>query len=142
MDLQTILNEFKQEVANLYGSRLKQVVLYGSYARGEADDENSDIDLAIVLGGKVAPGQEIDKMIDIVTEINLKYNVLISIYPVSEEDYKSINSPLLLNLRKEGVVLKSRLSQKLQRIKNKQCKSVLICVEKLKTNLVYRRFAF
>jgi hypothetical protein len=42
-------------------------------------------------------------MIDIVTEINLKYGVLISIYPVSEKDYASVNSPLLLNLRREGV---------------------------------------
>ena len=102
MELQTILKEFKQEVASLYGSRLKQVLLYGSWARGSATDD-SDIDLAIVLDGEVAPGLEIDRMIDIITEINLKYNVLISIYPVSEKDYKSVNSPLLLNLRKEGV---------------------------------------
>jgi hypothetical protein len=26
-----------------------------------------------------------------------------SIYPVSEEDYNSIDSPLLLNIREEGV---------------------------------------
>ena len=102
MQIENILKEFKQEVASLYGSRLKQVLLYGSWARGSATDD-SDIDLAIVLDGEVAPGREIDRMIDMITEINLKYNVLISIYPVSEKDYKSVNSPLLLNLRKEGV---------------------------------------
>ena len=97
MDIQPILKEFKQEIVTLYGDRLKQLLLYGSWARDSATDD-SDIDLAVVLDGEVAPGHEIDKMIDIITEINLKYNVLISIYPVSEKDYKSVNSPLLLNL--------------------------------------------
>jgi len=42
-------------------------------------------------------------MIDIITEINLKYDVLISVYPISEKDYSTVNSPLLINVRKEGV---------------------------------------
>ena len=45
----------------------------------------------------------VDRMIDIITEINLNYNVLISVYPVSEKNYNTINSPLLLNLRREGI---------------------------------------
>jgi hypothetical protein len=42
-------------------------------------------------------------MIDIITDINLDYDVLLSVYPVSENDYRSVNSPLLLNLRREGI---------------------------------------
>lgn len=102
MEIQPILEEFKQETARLYEKRLKSIILYGSWARGNAT-EHSDIDLAIVLDGDIAAGREIDRMIDIITEINLKYGVLISIYPVSEKDYTFGNSPLLLNLRKEGV---------------------------------------
>ena len=59
--------------------------------------------MLIVLEGKVIPGKEIDRMIDIITEINLKHGVLISIYPVPEEAYSTINSPLLINVRREGV---------------------------------------
>ena len=44
-------------------------------------------------------------MIDIITEINLKYGVLLSVYPISENDYFTLNSPLLINVRKEGVLL-------------------------------------
>jgi len=40
-------------------------------------------------------------MIEIITEINLRYNVLV--YPISEEDYKKVNSPLLINVRREGI---------------------------------------
>ena len=102
MRIRDILKEFREEVENLYESRLKSIILYGSWARGDAT-EDSDIDLLIVLEGKVIPGKEIDRMIDIITEINLKHGVLISIYPVSEEDYSTINSPLLINVRREGV---------------------------------------
>ena len=102
MRIRDILKEFREELENLYEKRLKSIILYGSWARGDAT-EDSDIDLLIVLEGKVIPGKEIDKMIDIITEINLKHGVLISIYPVSEEDYSTINSPLLINVRREGV---------------------------------------
>jgi len=102
MRIRDILKEFREELENLYESRLKSIILYGSWARGDAT-EDSDIDLLIVLERKVIPGKEIDKMIDIITEINLKHGVLISIYPVSEEDYSTINSPLLINVRREGV---------------------------------------
>jgi predicted nucleotidyltransferase len=45
----------------LYGKKLKDIILYGSWARGQGTKE-SDIDLVIVLGGKVIPGKEIDRI--------------------------------------------------------------------------------
>lgn len=96
------IKEFKTAIQKLYGRRLKEVILYGSWARDEATAE-SDIDLIVVLAGDVVPGQEIDRMIEVITEINLTHNVLISVYPVSEEAYATVNSPLLINVRREGV---------------------------------------
>ena len=54
--LDEILREFRKAVAKLYGRRLKNVILYGSWARGEAT-EDSGIDLLVVLRGRVAPGE-------------------------------------------------------------------------------------
>jgi len=102
MEIEHILKEFREGIERLYGKRLKKIILYGSCARGQAT-QDSDIDLAIVLEGDVVPGKEIDRLIDIITEINLSYGILISVYPVSEKDYNSINSPSLLNIRKDGV---------------------------------------
>lgn len=102
MAIQEIIEEFKKEVRQLYGHQLKEVILYGSWARGDAT-QKSDIDLLIVLDKEVSPGREIDRMVDIFTDINLKYGVLISAYPISQKDYATINSPLLLNVRREGV---------------------------------------
>ena len=61
------------------------------------------MDILVVLGGRVDPGKEIDRMIDIITEMNLRYSVLLSVFPVSETDHYSLNSPLLLNVRREGI---------------------------------------
>ena len=101
-NVKKIIKEFKAELERIYGEKLKSVILYGSWARNEAT-ENSDIDLVVVFKGDIIQGKEIDRMIDSITEINLKYNILISVYPVSEENYLTIKSPLLLNIRQEGI---------------------------------------
>lgn len=100
-DLKNILAEVKSVLQKLYGTQLAGVVLYGSYARGD-QDENSDIDLLIVLKSLQSAGREIDRIVDVIYDINLKYNTLISIIPVSYQDYLNIQSPLLCNIRREG----------------------------------------
>ena len=105
MQIEPILKEFKQQITELYGNRLKKVVLYCSYARGQANDEHSDIDLAVVLAGMVEPCKEIDRMADIFTDLNLEHNVLIAVYPVSESNFEELESPLLINVRREGITV-------------------------------------
>ena len=97
------LQIFIQKLERSYPG-FKQVILYGSKARGDGTDD-SDIDLAVVLRGKVVQGKEIDRMIDIITEISLKYDTLVSVYPISAKDYFDINSPLLINIRREGIAV-------------------------------------
>jgi len=101
---QDIIKEFRGRIAELYGGRLKKVILYGSCARGQATDD-SDIDVAVVLAGMVDPCKEIDRMADIFTDLNLEHNVLIAVYPVSESDFARIESPFLMNIRREGVTV-------------------------------------
>jgi len=64
MRIREILKEFRVEIEKLYGKRLKSIILYGSWARGDATEE-SDIDVLIVLEGKVIPGREIDRIKEI-----------------------------------------------------------------------------
>lgn len=49
-DLAALTAEFKQAMQELYGDRLANVILYGSYARGDFHAE-SDVDFRIVLKG-------------------------------------------------------------------------------------------
>lgn len=101
-NIKPIIEEFKTRLRELYGKKLKNIILYGSWARGDAR-EHSDIDLAVLLEGEVNQGREIDRMIEIITDLQLRYNTLISVYPVSMKNYRSINSPLLMNVHREGI---------------------------------------
>jgi len=47
-DIKEILEEVGEKLKKLYGENLRGIILYGSYARGEAT-EDSDIDLIILL---------------------------------------------------------------------------------------------
>ena len=101
MQVEQIIRTFKEKTEKLYGKRLKNILLYGSFARGQAT-EDSDIDLAVILEGEVDPCREIDAMIDLITDINLDFETLLSVFPLAVTDFEQLNSPLLLNLRKEG----------------------------------------
>ena len=78
------------------------VLLYGSYARGE-QRQDSDIDVAVILKGNINPFKEIDRITEFSYDLSLKYSILLSIHPISENDYLTRNSPLILNLREEGI---------------------------------------
>ena len=102
MKIDLILKELKSELQSLYGKKLAEIILYGSYARGNKTSQ-SDIDILVVLDGKIKAGKEIDRMINIISELNLKHNLLISVIPVSLDEYESIKSPLILNIKREGI---------------------------------------
>ncbi len=100
--IKAILAEFRGRLEGLYGERLAHVVLYGSQARGEAA-EGSDIDVLVVLAGDVSPCEEIAFTSDLVAEISLRHDVVVVPTFVSVEQYRRERSPLLLNVRREGV---------------------------------------
>lgn len=97
-----ILLELQATLQQLYGERLVRLVLYGSYARGEATEE-SDLDVMVVLKGAVNPVLEIARMNGAAFDIGLEHNVLVSTVPVSEDDFNRSTSPLFVNVRREGI---------------------------------------
>lgn len=99
-----ILEELELELRKIYKGRFKNLILYGSHARGKAT-EDSDIDVVAVIEGIKNPVTELGKLSGIISQISLKYDTLISLYPISTEDFENRNSPLLLNVRKKGVPL-------------------------------------
>ncbi len=100
--IQTILADLRQRFEALYSERLLQIVLFGSQARGDAVP-GSDIDVLVVLRGPVQPGQEIARVGEVTSELSLKYDVVVSCVFVSVDCYATEKSPLLLNVRREGV---------------------------------------
>ena len=100
--VRAILNDLRTRLESLYGSRLAGIVLYGSQARGDADPQ-SDVDVLVVLRGEVHPCEEIARTSDEAAAISLEYDAVIACTFTSEDQFRSRNSPFLLNVRREGV---------------------------------------
>ncbi|MBI5914943.1 MAG: nucleotidyltransferase domain-containing protein [Bacteroidetes bacterium] len=99
---QALIADFKAAVTGLYGNRLAKVILYGSYARGDAHEE-SDVDFLVVLKDEqIKKYREIMGMSEVVHPLILKHNVEISFQPYSLSQFLYEKSPLLHWVRKEG----------------------------------------
>ncbi len=103
-DLQALLGQLDWELAALYGERYQGLVLFGSYARGEAD-EGSDVDLLVLLEGEVKRWKEYLRAEPITWPLSLESGYVLSLMPVNVEDYRSAWKPFLMNARKEGMLL-------------------------------------
>lgn len=102
--IQPVLHRLKQELAALYQERFAALVLYGSFARREETDA-SDIDVLVVLEGEVSQVDEIWRMGEVGTKLLLEFDELVSIVPTSQQEFLYPNSPLLLTIRQEGILV-------------------------------------
>ncbi len=96
------LYDLQTELHKLYGRLAPAILIYGSYARGE-ETSDSDIDILLIYQNKIHPGKEIQRISGILSDLNLRYQVLISILPGTETDYKNSKGALWQNLRRESV---------------------------------------
>ena len=101
-DIQPIIDEVKHRLKNIYGDKIKEILLYGSYAKGEAT-EGSDIDMVVVLENVDDVIEEREKIIDQIFELDLKYDVVISVLPLDDDYYRTRKSPLLMSIDRDGI---------------------------------------
>ena len=103
-----IINQFISEVSNLLGNRLKKIILFGSYARGDYD-KNSDIDIMILTEfneNEIAKYRI--KVREVACDIELDNDIIISPMVRNIEQYNERIDviPFYTNVQKEGVVLR------------------------------------
>jgi len=99
-----ILQLFKTDLQQLYGLQMYGLILFGSYARGEAH-LNSDIDVLVLLNQMQSPYAEIRKMGEIKYNFLERYEMVISTIPTSRERYENIEMPLYRNIKQEGIMI-------------------------------------
>lgn len=102
-EIKTVVDEYSEGLRKIFGDQLVSVLLYGSFARGEGR-EDSDIDIVCVLRPPFVYAEAIRKSSVLTAKLSLKYDVVLSRVFVSEEDLKTRNLPLFMNIRREGVL--------------------------------------
>jgi len=105
--VQQIIDRYVIALRQLYGAHLKQIILYGSYAREDYTD-SSDVDIMILVD---LPEDQLDMESDALSELGFDYNVKYDIWlmpivkNINHFQYWSQAYPFYANVAKEGVVL-------------------------------------
>ena len=104
-DLKMILKKISEIYRTVYGEDIVKMVLYGSYARGDNQDD-SDIDIVAIVRGERSDLQERLKMVwDISSDLELEYGTIVSptVIPLSEYEIYKDDLPYYRNIQNEGV---------------------------------------
>lgn len=108
-ELSKLLSAFVLKSQEHFGKSLKSIILFGSYARGDFDDE-SDVDIALIFDIPRERESSLNSAIaDIVSEIDeqFSYAVLLSPLVISYSFFQEWKNtlPFYKNLTEEGVRL-------------------------------------
>lgn len=105
--MKTLVEQYIAQVQGIYGSHLRKVILYGSYARGDSRPD-SDIDLMILLDMSELDLKAYSQKLSYMTyDFNLDNDIGIMPIAKSEEHFEKwvVNYPFYANVNREGVVL-------------------------------------
>lgn len=103
-EIRDIIAEIKSFLITKFTDGIKQVILYGSFARGEATDD-SDIDVAVIVDDELNNDKIETSLEDLLLTILLEKKELVSVIIIPESRFNNYKSPFILNTRKEGVVI-------------------------------------
>src|ERR1700681_1904083 len=98
--VRTAVLELEEGLKALYGERFRGLLLFGSYARGD-QREGSDVNLLLLLEGRVDPTLEIRVTSDLTARLSLDSESVLSAIPVSFEDFQKAESIFLRSVRRE-----------------------------------------
>lgn len=105
--IDNVITEFIKMVQERIGEDIIQCRLFGSCARGDYDDD-SDIDIILLTNcNRQESEQYMDVLIDMVTELAMKYFVVVNALCVPYKEYQEKKSwyDFFVNIEREGQVI-------------------------------------
>jgi len=105
LELPIITNELSQSTKHIFGDRLRKIILYGSYARGDYN-EYSDLDIMVLADFDESEKSLLEtKMRKIASRASLEYDITISMLLRDEKvfHYRTSILPYYNNVATEGV---------------------------------------
>lgn len=104
-ELNKLLESLAKQAKDVAGAQFDEAILYGSYARGDFDDE-SDIDVFIKINCNEEELRTLKKkFVSVASRLSLEYGVEVSVSLSDSETYQRFKNhlPYFENIEKEGV---------------------------------------
>lgn len=102
-----LLENYREAIAKIFGKYLIRIMLYGSYARGDFN-QNSDVDIMILADLQpIEVSSYADKVYDITYDFEMKYEIEInpSVQIVQIYDQWKNAYPFFSSIEKDGVMV-------------------------------------
>ncbi|MCD4782872.1 MAG: nucleotidyltransferase domain-containing protein [Candidatus Eremiobacteraeota bacterium] len=108
--VKNILSGIEAEAKRIFGNKLVEIILFGSYAR-DTQESHSDLDIMVIIDEDEENIRKYeDRFTDISFDISLEHDIVPSIILKSRGqfiDYKDV-LPFYMNVRNEGVKVYGR----------------------------------
>ena len=105
--IQSLIEKYVIEIQKIYGTHLKRIILYGSYARGDSKAD-SDVDIMILLDMSDLELKKYSQLLSYMTyDFNLDNDIDIKPIAKSDDHFEKwmVNYAFYANVQREGVVL-------------------------------------
>ena len=103
IETDSVLNAIKQRLYEILGDNIRQIILFGSRAKGNAE-RDSDYDILLLVEKQTEVLE--DQVDDVAYEMLGSYGAVVTIFVDEANTFeKELHEPLFCNIRREGVVL-------------------------------------
>jgi predicted nucleotidyltransferase len=103
-DPHQVARDVARDLRRLYGDRLSSVLLFGSWARGDAHPE-SDIDLLVVLDEIDSVWDELRRMDSVLWRHSFDNDTVVTALPVAKREVEERKRPVLVRAQAEGLLV-------------------------------------
>ena len=104
LQLKKLTSDMVQEYRRVYGKDIETILLFGSYARGDQEND-SDVDIvAIVHGERMDLQERLKEIWDVSVDIGLENDVVVSATVIPFDEFEMFKRilPYYINIVKEG----------------------------------------
>ena len=105
MDNLELLKEIKERLQLEFPGIIEKVILFGSQAKGKAN-EDSDYDILVIINKKY-DWKIKNKIVDLIYDFDLKYDILTDIKTISSEELNTIKGkqPFIVDAFQYGIAV-------------------------------------